>query len=65
MYGERKYVADLHVIVDLELFGDDVRSVELFVNDAAADRVTVKTDQHVKERCAVKDNQFLVAVFGA
>ena len=65
MDGVRKYVSDLHVVVYLKLFGDDVRTVELFVDHAAADGVTVKTDQHVKERCTVKDNQFLVAVFGA
>ena len=65
MDRERENVTDLHVVVDFEFLCDDVGAVELLINDAAADRITVQTDKHVKESCTVKDDQFLVAVDGA
>lgn len=61
----REDVSDLHVIVDLERFGDDVRAVEFFADDTAADGVSVKTDQKIKERGAVAYDQFAVGVDGA
>ena len=61
----RQDVSYLHVVVDLELLCDDVRSVKFLVDHAAADRVTVKTYEHVKERGAVEHDEFLVAVDGA
>ena len=62
MYGARKDVTDLHVIINFQLFCDDVRTVKFLVNDAAADGVSVKTDKHVEKRGAVKDDELLVTV---
>ena len=60
-----KDVADLHVVVDFKRLGNDVRSVQFFADDAAADGVSVQTDEEVKEGGAVADDEFLVAVHGA
>ena len=65
MDGVRKNITDLHVIIYLKLFCNDIRSIQFFIDDAAADGVSVKTDQHVKERRAVQHHQFLIAVDGA
>ena len=40
----REDVSDLHIVVDFQRFCDDGRAVQFFVDDAAADRVSVKTD---------------------
>lgn len=65
VYRYRQDVPDLHVVVHIKGTRYDARTVEFFAYDTAADRVAVESDQHVKERCAVEDNDLLITVNGA
>ena len=65
LYSVWKDVTNLHVVVNLERPCDYVGAVELFVDDAAADRVAVHSDEKVKESCSVADNKLFVTVHGA
>ena len=58
-------VADFHVVIDSERAGDDVRAVEFFADDTAADGIAVEANHHVEEGGAVADDDFLVDGFGA
>ena len=59
-YGVGDYITYLHIIIDLELLGDNVGTVELFVDHAAADGISVKANQQIEERRAVQDDKLLV-----
>ena len=62
MYALRKYISYLHVVIDFKRLCYYVRAVEFFVDDAAADGVSVKTDQKVEKRRAVPYYQFLIRI---
>ena len=55
-------IADLHIVVCFQRDRDDVLPVQLFINDAAADRIAVQTDQEVKQCRTVADHDIFPAL---
>ena len=43
-----RYVSDAHVAFICQWHRNDILSIELLVDDTAADRIPVQTDQQVK-----------------
>ena len=55
-------VAYIHVIVYVEVVGDDFYSVELIADDATADGVSVQTDETVVESPPVADHDVFFTI---
>ena len=58
-------IADLHGIIYQQRHGTDVRTVECFADDAAANGITIQTDQQIEQCCAVTHQNVLFAVQSA
>ena len=65
MYGGGQDITDLHIIINLQRTCHDVRPVQFFTDDAAADGIPVHTDQQIEESCPVEDKQFFICINGA
>ena len=46
-------VSNLHIIIHCQGNGDDIRSIQLFIDYTAADGIAIQTDQKVEQRGAV------------
>ena len=54
-YAFSHHIADGHFIVNIEVFRDNVSTVELVANDSRTDGVAVETDEQV-EKCRAVSN---------
>ena len=61
-YGTGKYVSDFHVVVNIKRSGYNVWTVQLFADYTTAYRISIKPDEHIKERGSIADNEFFVTV---
>lgn len=57
-------VADAHDLVGFERHGHDIGAVQVAREDAARNRVAVQPDKQVEQRCAIRNDDGLRAVFG-